>query len=124
MKENELRIDNYVKETIENEIVQIASIIQVENEIFDFEVKDENGMFSNVQDEIEPIPLTEQWLLKFGFEKCEYSIPDLFINKKLRIKQDSRGFWISACYNFILIKHIHQLQNLYFVLTGDELTLK
>jgi len=80
--------------------------------------------FDERYNDFSPIPLTEDLLLKFGFERDKFYIPTLYYNSKLRIKNDERGFWVNACYNFVLIKYVHQLQNLYFALTGEELTLK
>lgn len=78
----------------------------------------------------DPIPLTEEWLLKFGFVKAELEfykkpIPSainafICINIKLnsyQIIQNELGFNIQT-------QKVHQLQNLYFALTGQELTLK
>ena len=78
-----------------------------------------------VVNKIEPIPLTEEWLVRFGFENegnyfdidingyslsifnlCEYSITDT--------THEQTDMWIA-------IKHVHQLQNLYFALTNKEL---
>ncbi len=80
--------------------------------------------------DIEPIPLTEQWLSDFGFKNS------------LGINNHTNGFWskdglgIEIGYfiqdkfyefefNGIIteLKHVHQLQNLYYALTGTELTL-
>ena len=70
--------------------------------------------------EFNPIPLTEEWLLKFGFKKIseigDYSNGNmtviLAISNKIYTLKRKR------------INHVHQLQNLYFALTGEELTLK
>ena len=80
---------------------------------------------------IRPIPLTEDWLLKFGGKKDEGNDVYLPISKgidmRLYIKEDH----ILECkgqvcpfkeYNHI--KCVHQLQNLYFALTGEELIIK
>ena len=77
-----------------------------------------------LDDYYKPIPLTEDWLLDFGFIIQMFGIPPRFYNGKLKITKDYRGFWVQPCYNFVLIKYVHQLQNLYFELTGEELTLK
>jgi hypothetical protein len=84
--------------------------------------------------EIEPIPLTEDWFLKFGFkkfvhkpiegeeEKCEeYCIG------KISIVDWGNGFILSNSFSFDLrvkLEYVHQLQNLYWCLCGEELTLK
>lgn len=72
---------------------------------------------------IKAIPLTNEWLLKFGFEKHNHVIDGvIYINKGLRI---SETFMTSFRGGFIgRIKHVHQLQNLYFALCNEELTIK
>jgi hypothetical protein len=80
---------------------------------------------SYVWEAIKPIPLTEEWLLKFGFLKRKKSLAlDVFENKVLYIRfdnQDKYQFFLNGKY--IQIHYLHQLQNLYFALTGTELTL-
>jgi hypothetical protein len=85
-------------------------------------------------DNYEPIPLTEEWLLKFGFEKRskekEFFIEHFYIlgytvvNRSQWKKDMSlEGFGITECDNYIPadIKYVHQLQNLYYALTQKEL---
>lgn len=72
----------------------------------------------------EPIPLTEQWLLDFGFE---YGHNDYTIDFKLYFETND-GSWseLDVLYEekyIATIKYVHQLQNLYFALTGEELKL-
>jgi hypothetical protein len=72
-----------------------------------------------------PIPLTEEWLLKFGFEKqmmWTYAI-DIIGNKKLIYYLGEKGWSIGNknYSDFSNLKYVHQLQNLYFALTGTEL---
>lgn len=91
--------------------------------------------------EMSHIPLTEEWLLKFGFEKepMAYSRNiDLFGGgKKLSFsgdylylvdseKKNTTPTDIITIWNKDVIKqfYVHQLQNLYFALTGEELTIK
>jgi hypothetical protein len=81
-------------------------------------------------DYVEPIPLTEEWLLKFGFYETtkEHYVSGLYTLNK------PDGFYINKetmCYcdidyegttnDRIKIQYVHQLQNLYFALTGKEL---
>lgn len=71
-----------------------------------------------------PIPLTEEWLLKFGF-KDDIGETKTLIWKSYKFHITKDGFvYTDAWYkqNFIPIKYVHQLQNLYFALTGEELT--
>ena len=68
-----------------------------------------------------PIPLTEEWLVKFGFD-------DNFHKGKFWVCLDDDGyFYTNHNLNdegFTEVLHVHQLQNLYFALTGEELTIK
>lgn len=78
----------------------------------------------------EPIPLTEQWLIDFGFEKfgdnssfylgCYEKgfIFDRYDSTQARIWW--RGRYMGICQR---LEYVHQLQNLYFALTGEELQL-
>ena len=74
-----------------------------------------------------PIPITEDWLLKFGFElKGFYRLKvTSFLelcwkphDNTLNLQTEKNGFTEnSKC------KYVHELQNLYFALTGRELTV-
>lgn len=71
--------------------------------------------------EIDPIELTEHWLLKFGFEKLNYT----YLAKGLAVhNHDIVSFYMLYEQNRTYIKYVHQLQNLYFALTGEELKIK
>ena len=66
-----------------------------------------------------PIPLTEEWLLKFGFKniKFKYEINNFIIWLDPR----STYYYLNYEGGNIEIKYVHELQNLYFALTGKEL---
>ena len=68
-----------------------------------------------------PIQLNNEWYLKFGFEKSNnsYYIGDYTYGVEL-IDCDFY-FLLYGDQAMIKIKHVHQLQNLYFALTGEEL---
>ena len=75
--------------------------------------------------EWKPIPLTEEWLVKFGF-KYIGSAPTLGINESwnrgnIRIEQLQSK---ELVFHGLQIKYVHSLQNLYFALTGKELLAK
>ena len=79
----------------------------------------------------EPIPLTEDWLLRFGFLRDTKYDFELKVNGVLfyGMCDNSQPINTGICIlnlpeSNINIKHVHQLQNLYFALTGEELTLK
>ena len=76
---------------------------------------------------LEPIPITPEWLERLGFKSDQFFddtrpifyLGDFYIDWDTLQPQDC-GFDIAK----IKIKYIHQLQNLYHALTGQELTVK
>lgn len=69
---------------------------------------------------LEPIPLTEEWLVRFGFRKINttwFKLGNFAVNISLDVEWG--GNWMG-----VRLKYVHQLQNLYFALTGEELTIK
>ena len=107
MKPNELRIGNWIQFRYTETPVRIT--------LGDFvrEYNDEH------LEDYEPIPLTEEWLLKFGFEYSDlngdsglWKIPPFQIY----------GKYNQFIYDYRLdVNYVHQLQNLYFALTYEEL---
>jgi hypothetical protein len=68
----------------------------------------------------EPIPLTEEWLLRFGFtHDIEY---DQFHFDFITITLPDCKVWVAMEYDIATVKSVHELENLYFALTGSELT--
>ena len=124
MKASELRIGNYLQHP-ERGLIIVRGIetdfddLNRENTVNDFAVS-----------ELLPVPLTEEWLLKFGFKDDE---PHTYINldehSVMSIQFDQYKKIISlfsagAHYYLLEIKYVHQLQNLYFSLTGQDLEFK
>lgn len=80
-------------------------------------------------DYCKPIPLTEEWLLKFGFKKTEYG---LFKNY-IALKNEIKGYWLVYQYSPTVSKghllynlnpqFVHQFQNIYYSLTVEELAI-
>ena len=81
--------------------------------------------------EIEPIPLTPEILEKCGFGKIEIELElgAIFgiIKKGLHPLMLKYNFLQASCfYGFYYgtkVEYLHQLQNLYFALTGEELEI-
>jgi hypothetical protein len=72
---------------------------------------------------IEPIPLMEEWILKFGFKQ---SIPKtkIFSLGSFWIRHYGEEIGIYETRNHKKIEYVHKLQNIYFELTDKELTIK
>ena len=72
-----------------------------------------------------PIELTEEILLKCGFEK-HFELDNVLCLLGFSIEDRSGKFnlfYNGACV-VPSIKYLHQLQNLYFALTGEELNIQ
>lgn len=74
------------------------------------------------------IPLTEEWLIKFGFEKdneYKYFVKEIKTYKEfiLDFSTQSNSWFLCDTDVDTDIKYVHQLQNLYFALTNKELTI-
>ena len=76
--------------------------------------------------EIEPIPITDELLLKIGFEQCGYIFKALFIEmyevtNGWHLHVDNDKFETAIA---LTIKYLHQLQNALYLVTGKELEIK
>jgi hypothetical protein len=117
MKASELRIGNLVMDG--------KDIEQVNARMIDMLVK--------IEADFDPIPLTEEWLLKLGFKQCGYEmlswkhetlLPSFNldgINWADFDEPDYQFLNYKVADEILRIDYVHQLQNLYFVLTGEEL---
>ena len=114
IKANEIRIGNFVKLQGVDKPFKVFVIDTTESSTFT---------------KAEPIPLTEEWLIKFGWlwnEECNsYECKDIRMN--LAYKDVNCGY---EMFNYVTkslitkrIFYVNQLQNLYFALTGEELIL-
>lgn len=77
---------------------------------------------------IEPIHLTPEWLTKAGFEDHNGSFFKIKLGvSEFLINPDNGVVWIEnktgTFNNPSLITELHLLQNIYFALTGEELTI-
>lgn len=113
---NELRIGNLIQE---------GKVEQIDNSIDEVYYSGDGCYLSAFCCNLNPIQLTEEWLLKLGFVKklANYELENFRFNISKPFNYD--GFLFCEEYSVITdrIKHVHQLQNLYFALTGAELTV-
>lgn len=66
-----------------------------------------------------PIPLTDEWFENCGFKKDE---TDWWHQKEIGFKKYDDNTYEEYSNN-ITIEYVHELQNLFFVLTGTELEI-
>ena len=90
----------------------------------------QNIISKNTDFEYSPIPLTEEWLLKLGFENKHTNIftkqiiiSECTAQEKLKLEGWAGNISLIVENQFASngCKHVHELQNLYFALTGEEL---
>lgn len=69
------------------------------------------------------VPTTEEWLLKFGFKlaKPKRGMQKSFKKNNLRINMSNSG---NFYHGNKLKSYIHKIQNLYYELEDEELTIK
>ena len=110
MKTNELRVGNY--------------FIGYSNHLQQWELASFGLLIEGIEvDEIIKsfVPLNQDWLLKFGFEMYEFDNKANQFRFKERLIVYREGF----LYDYgtsVKLEHVHQLQNLYFAIAGEELT--
>ena len=123
----EIRIGNLVFEKKRNRIVAVWGIESNHDEIV-VNYANGSGVYAIDLKYIEPIPLTEEWLLDFGFEEKSKSKNFYLGNFRFNIFKSANynGFIFCDGYDVITdrIKYVNQLQNLYFDLKGERLMFK
>lgn len=123
MKANELRIDNWYNSVKFNQPVQCDL-----SDLYELFLKSD-GAYGDppIEEMFEPIIITEEWLLKFGFEvwlDCYvlHNAIDGTSNFEVTLA-DGKAYasidgnaccWVKELY-------VHTLQNLFFGITGSEL---
>lgn len=129
MKATELRIGNYV-ECVDG-IDQISEIRETGVKLLKFNAHEPENLI-HYFDWIKPLPITQECLERFGFV-YDNDEDELILDDKLGVslmcahdsivyyKGNLEPLWVDVLLN---IEHVHQLQNLYFALTGNELTIQ
>jgi hypothetical protein len=108
---NELRIGNW----LQSEMFGVKQIFQVTPLHIKILYKDSPGIYS-------PIPLTPEILQKAGFDK-EDLFNTWYLNLFQMVLDDDGTFYSSYMPEAVHVKYVHQVQNLYYALTGQELQI-
>ena len=132
MRETELRIGNLVLAK-----VGVGKVLEVSNA--GHIITDNAGFCDLDKGCVHPVELTEEWLINLGFNKTEcLETFDGRLDKQVgfRYRNDlgERDYFYvissevdeCSCYYYVTkeVKYVHQLQNIYHALTGDELCVK
>ncbi|NRA78915.1 MAG: hypothetical protein HRU18_11955 [Pseudoalteromonas sp.] len=118
IKSQELRIGNFLLNSGNGQEFRL-----------DFQVLEmihrKRGWFTGIK----RIPLTQDWLFKFGFEYVTMGIFNMPNTTFSVIKWSGENCYYESndkkgsLKQRVELEHVHQLQNLYFALTGKELEL-
>jgi len=135
LKASELRIGNYVSKG--DEIIKVDSIDEVGINLYAWHTGGEWGSSGHIEPDfnhldILGIPITEEWLLRFGFQDPSDSHGE-YLSLTYR-GQTLFSTDVSTAFKYVIytqhkaigeleIHYVHELQNLYFALKGIELTL-
>lgn len=133
IKETEIMIGNWLVVKDNNQVCQITAI----NRLLGVQVNDNILCWAKFEDLI-PIPLTEDILFKCGFRKEDYKKGHIGIDFKsghtimdfVLEEPWFMGEW-NDCYTFELpsfrflnVRYVHDLQNLFRVITQTDLKFK
>jgi hypothetical protein len=126
MRATDFRIGNLINYKIIDEFDKRKQWFEISEIDYDdlriLQIKDE------INQDYQPIILTEEWLQKLGFEmKGFYRLKvTSFLelcwkphDKTLNIQTEKNGFTEDS-----KVKYVHELQNLYYALTKKELKIK
>lgn len=120
METTELRIDNLV--SCDGETVKIVAINKITDTAFTHTL-DEETMSEVPVSALQGIPLTPEWLERFGWKHINtlYSGMKVFSGKPY-IYECETGFSMAGTSR--IIKYVHDLQNYIFSVTGQDLQTK
>jgi hypothetical protein len=125
IKVEELRIGNWIYNTKgkPSKINEIKRHPSGERDFAHIVTLQGLGSFGGYVEDLQPIPLTPEILEKCGLERDTVTKTEVYRFPKLSLMRgldnEYRFFDIKSA----PIKYLHQLQNLYFALTGTELQI-
>ena len=124
----ELRIGNFLQNKNLKAPVQVGTINS------DKTIKLDYGLCKNIYTDrmtllsFQGVPLTEEWLKKFGFfivetNKCVEAFKENFRYSIQQVDNSNQWFWCDGETVITNLEFVHELQNLYFCLTRNDLLL-
>ena len=117
---NELRIGNYVKY-----IYSYLDFSVISGLTYEVPHLDEITEFEPLYDEIEPIPLTDEWLLKFGAKIVYVKETKYYVIDGLSFLYNGvDGYYMGLGKGFsVYVGYVHKLQNLFYEIRNKELKI-
>ena len=122
MKAQELRIGNIVSHgDYSSETFEVLSI-EFTDETYIINTKGgKNGTWGNPIDMITKVPLTKEWLLKFGFwHDEETKLYHWGAAGEIRVNIETLEFYSYGNWHIAMVQYVHELQNLCFEVEKAE----
>ena len=130
MEAKNLRIGNFIKDR-GNKVIRIDFMEYQESEYSTkfgqrmFLGEEEVHPMTEYTDYAIPIEITDEWLSKLGFTRDdETDYRWYLLDKSIAYDADDNCIRIADSWEFGKRKYVHELQNLFFALTGNELTIE
>lgn len=126
MKNTDFRIGNYVMDEVSGELMVISEL--GENIVATVVNRDKYPLPDGWQ--MAPIPITAEWLLRCEFEisSDEYGgwLSPSVNDERWRVRPaDGHFYWkLEMSTTPVIFSGVHHLQNWFYFLTGEELTVK
>ena len=129
MEPTELRIGNFIQYNSPDHSICFDLVVGINySDDFHVHMVELHGRTPININGISPIPITPEWLERLGFELHKPCGDEGFIKWKHKngvyLLWIEGKFWHDHWSTGIWINSVHQLQNLYHALTGQELTVK
>ena len=131
-----MRIGNLVKTCTPNQPIMIPTLVAEVHGVYFGMVKFGKGPHAEPweihQNHVSGIPLTVPWLERIGFKRLKgvvakliyenpHYVKDYGLDMRFVIEQDHNGIFLFQQYT--PLNHVHQLQNLFFAVTGEEIEI-
>lgn len=135
MEAHELMIGNYITQYLgmddDGSHYKEQQITGIKYEYSDIHIRLDQTDTWHHNGNFEPIPLTEDWLIKLGFKNTDtgfemkmwrgHTMSLIIVRNKYAIVACSGPFGLTHSAH---LNYIHQLQNIFYCLTGEQLTIK
>jgi hypothetical protein len=108
---------------IETKELRIGNWVELENHVCALNKTTFKAILFGNYKSLNPVPITEEWLLKLGFKFNNFNEDYYFENFSFRLhlwKNENEFVYYWKGGN-IFIQYVHQLQNLFYCLTGQEI---
>ena len=124
LKAQDLRRTNIIYFPFHDENVEVIGLPVKDGDSKEYvQIKTQGTVLMEELKYFKPITLTEEWLIKFGFKKYRGNFYGDYILNGYKLDEQFKFFVQGSSVVLRELKYVHQLQNLYYSLTGKELVM-